>query len=277
MSVFIVCEIGINHAGNLDLALEMIRRAQQCGADAVKFQKRTIDLVYTPEELAAPRESPFGKTNGDLKRGLEFGKAEYDAIDAECKRLGIPWFASPWDVESLRFLQQYETPFIKIASAKITDKDLLAAVREQRRPGQTVIMSTGGSTVLEIARAVVTLNPGDYILHCCAAYPAPYEALNLRMIKTLARWHPRLRVGYSGHETGIATSVAAVALGSTMIERHLSLDRASYGSDQAASLEPTGFTKLCRDIRLVEQAMGDGVKRVETCEIPVMKKLRRAA
>ena len=269
---FIVAEIGINHNGDVDLARKLIDVAVSAGCNAVKFQKRTIEVVYTPEELARPRESPFGTTNAELKYGLEFGFNEYFEVDAYCHAKGIPWFVSCWDEASVDFIAQFDVPCHKIASASLTDDDLLGHVRRQGRP---IILSTGMSSMEEVEHAVRVLGRGELILlHSCSTYPAYYEELNLRIIPMLRRRFG-VPVGYSGHETGLPSSVAATALGAAMIERHVTLDRSMWGSDQAASLEPNGLHRLVRDIRLVEQAMGDGVKRVLERELPVMQKLRR--
>jgi len=269
---YIIAEIGINHNGDVDLAKRLISVALAAGCNAVKFQKRTIAVVYTPEELAKPRENPFGLTNGDLKYGLEFEQEEYQQIDAFCKSVKMPWFASPWDEEAVDFLEQFKVPAYKIASASLTDDHLL---RHIRKTGKPVILSTGMSTYTEIDHAVEVLGKQDLILlHTTSTYPASYDELNLRVIPALAARYG-VPVGYSGHETGIPTSVCATALGACCVERHVTLDRASWGSDHAASLEPNGITRLVRDIRLWEQAKGDGVKRVFESELPVIRKLRR--
>ena len=269
---FVVAEIGINHNGDLDLARELIDVAVNAGCDAVKFQKRTVDVVYSAEELGRPRESPFGVTNGDLKRRLEFSKEQYDQIDAHCRARNIAWFASPWDEASVDFLEDFAVPCYKVASASLTDDNLL---RHMRSTGKPIILSTGMSTMEQIDHAVEVLGRDQLvILHATSTYPAQYEELNLRVIPLLAQRF-EVPVGYSGHETGIASSVAAVAMGACMVERHLSLDRAMWGSDQAASLEPNGMTRMVRDIRLVETALGDGQKRLLDAEVPIMQKLRR--
>lgn len=269
---YIVAEIGINHNGDIDLAKKLISVAVAAGCDAVKFQKRTVDVVYTPEELAKPRENPFGPTNGDLKYGLEFGQEEYEEINAFCKSVKITWFASPWDEASVDFLEKFKVPVHKIASASLTDDNLL---RHTRKTGKPIILSTGMSTYEEIDHAVEVLGKQDLILmHATSTYPANYDELNLRAIPTMARRYG-VPIGYSGHETGIPSSVCATALGACCVERHITMDRAMWGSDQAASLEPNGITRLVRDIRLWEQSKGDGIKRVYEREVPIIKKLRR--
>jgi N-acetylneuraminate synthase len=269
---FAVAEIGINHNGDLGIARKLISAAVAAGADAVKFQKRTVDVVYSRHELERPRESPFGKTNGELKRGLEFGQAEFVAIDEYCRMYGIMWFASCWDEGSVDFLEQFDPPCYKIASASLTDDDLL---RYHRRYGKPIILSTGMSELEEIDHAVEILGTHDLILlHANSTYPAHPAELNLRAIGML-RERYGVPVGYSGHEVGLATSVAARALGACTIERHITLDRAMWGSDHAASVEPLGFQRLVRDIRAVEEALGDGVKVVYDSEMPVREKLRR--
>jgi len=269
---YIIAEIGINHNGDLDLAKRLISVAVAAGCDAVKFQKRTIDVVYTADELDKPRENPFGATNRDLKEALEFSLADYQAIDEYCRAVKMPWFASCWDERSVDFIAQFDVPCYKIASASLTDDGLL---RHTRATGKPIILSTGMSTLEEIDHAVEILGRENLvILHACSTYPAYYEELNLRAIPVL---HERygLPVGYSGHETGIPSSVAATVLGACAVERHITMDRAMWGSDQAASLEPNGIGRLVRDIRLVEQSLGDGQKRVYEREHPIIKKLRR--
>ena len=269
---YIVGEIGINHNGSIDTARSLIAVAKNAGCNAVKFQKRTVDIVYTPEELEKPRENPFGATNGDLKRGLEFGESQYKKIDEFCREMDIAWFASCWDEPSVDFISQFSVPCYKIASASLTDDDLL---KHHKSTGKPILLSTGMSTLEEVDHAVEILGKNNLMLiHTCSTYPSKYAELNLRVIQTLKSRYG-VPVGYSGHETGIASSVAAVALGACFIERHITLDRAMWGSDQAASLEPSGLTRLVRDIRLIEESMGDGVKTVQESEIQVMKKLRR--
>jgi N-acetylneuraminate synthase len=269
---YVIGEIGINHNGDLGIARRLIDVAAIAGAHAVKFQKRTIEVVYSAEELARPRESPFGTTNGDLKRGLEFGIDAYRNIDRYCREKNVAWFASCWDEASVDFIEAFNPPAYKIASASLTDDNLL---RHHRKTGRPIILSTGMSTLQQVDHAVNVLGTGDLvILHTTSAYPAKIADLNLRMIPAL-RERYGVPVGYSGHEVGLATSYAAAALGACMLERHITLDRAMYGSDQAASVEPQGLMKLIRDIRTIEESLGDGVKKVTADEVPILKKLRR--
>lgn len=269
---FIVAEIGINHNGDLEIAKKLIDVASLAGCDAVKFQKRTVEVVYSPEELAKPRENPFGPTNGDLKRGLEFGQKEYEEIDAYCRDKKILWFASCWDEGAVDFIEQFNPPCYKIASASLTDDNLL---RYHRRYGRPIIISTGMSTLDEIDHAVDVLGHDDLVvLHCTSTYPSQIEELNLSAIRELNHRYG-VPTGYSGHEVGLAPSVGAAVLGACVIERHITLDRAMWGSDQAASVEWQGFWRLVKDIRALEKAMGDGVKRVYPSEVPIIKKLRR--
>ena len=268
---YIIAEIGINHNGDVDLAKRLISVAVAAGCDAVEFQKRTVDVVYSNEELAKPRESPFGATNGDLKRGLELDYYDYQEIDAYCRASKITWFASCWDEKSVDFMERFSPPCYKIASASLTDDHLL---RHTRATGKPIILSTGMSTIGQIDRAVEVLGKDQLILlHACSTYPAYDEELNLRAIP-LMRERYGVPIGF-GHETGIASTVAAAALGACCVERHITLDRSMWGSDHAASLEPNGMSRVVRDIRLVEQSMGDGVKRVYEREQPIIKKLRR--
>ncbi|HEY5269021.1 MAG TPA: N-acetylneuraminate synthase family protein [Anaerolineales bacterium] len=269
---YVIAEIGINHNGDIETARKLIDVAAASGCDAVKFQKRTIEVVYSAEELAHPRESPFGTTNGDLKYGLEFGQEEYQEIDRYCRERKITWFASCWDEASVDFIAQFNVPCFKIASASLTDDDLL---RHTRAKGRPILLSTGMSSLEQVDHAVDLLGKKDLIvLHTTSTYPAFYEELNLRVIPALKQRYG-VPVGYSGHETGLSTTIASVALGACVVERHITLDRSMWGSDQAASVESQGFMRLVRDIRLVETAMGDGVKRVIEREVPIMKKLRR--
>ncbi len=269
---FVVAEIGINHNGDIEIAKKLIDAAAGAGCDAVKFQKRTIEVVYTPADLARPRENPFGDTNEDLKRGLEFGYEQYRAVDDHCQSHSVLWYASCWDEASVDFIEQFNPPCYKIASASLTDDNLL---NHHHHCGRPIILSTGMSTLEQIDHAVEILGTKDLILmHCTSTYPSKPEELNLKAIQTLKERYA-LPIGYSGHEVGLATSVAAAVLGACMIERHITLDRAMWGSDQAASVEPQGFARLVRDTHVIEAAIGDGVKRVYESEVPVMGKLRR--
>ena len=270
--VFVIAEIGINHNGSIENVKKLIDVAVESGCDAVKFQKRTIDVVYTEEELAKPRENVFGDTNGDLKRGLEFGEKEYGEIDQYCKEKGILWFASPWDEGSVDFLAKFDIPCYKIASASLTDDNLLRHIKSKGKP---IILSTGMSTVEQIHHAVEVLGEDDLIiLHCTSTYPGADEELNLNVIPWLKEQFS-CPIGYSGHEVGVYSSLAAAILGATVIERHITLDRAMWGSDQAASLEPQGIKRLVESIRSIPIWLGDGKKRVFESEIPILEKLRR--
>lgn len=269
---YIVAEIGINHNGSVAIAKQLIDLASASGCNAVKFQKRTIDVVYTAEELAKPRESPFGETNGDLKRGLEFGLEQYREIDAYCRHEELAWFASCWDEASVDFIEQFNPPCYKIASASLTDDRLL---RYTRAKGKPIILATGMSTLEEIDHAVEVLGTKDLIiLHAVSTYPASYEQINLRVIPELRKRY-NVPIGYSGHETGLASSAAAVAIGACIVERHVTMERSMWGSDQAASLGPNGLVRLVRDIRLIELSLGSPVKQVLEAEKPIIKKLRR--
>ncbi|MDR0221792.1 MAG: N-acetylneuraminate synthase family protein [Lachnospiraceae bacterium] len=270
--VFVIAEIGINHNGDLETAKKLIVAAKQAGCDAVKLQKRTIDVVYTREELAAPRETPFGKTNGDLKRGLEFSQEDYREIDRLCKETDILWSASPWDEASADFLAGFDVPFYKIAAASLTDAGLLKKVKAYGKP---VILSTGMSELSEIDKAVALLDKENLLLlHCVSQYPAEPENIHLRVIDTL-RERYNVPVGYSGHEMDTFISVAAVAMGACAVERHFTLSRSMWGSDQKASIEPDEMAELVKSIRIVEQAMGESVPRCLPVEVPVKNKLRR--
>jgi len=273
MSIFIIAEIGINHNGSVEIAKQLIDVAKDAGADAVKFQKRTIDLVYTKEMLDSPRESPWGTTQRAQKEGLEFGIKEYKEIDDYCKEKGIEWFASAWDLESKKFLRQYNCKYNKIASAMIVYEDLLKEVASEKKH---TFISTGMTEFEQIDRAVeIFRNAGCpfELMHCVSTYPMEDEDANLNCIKTL-RDRYQCNVGYSGHEVGLAVSYAAAALGITSLERHITLDRAMYGSDQAASVEPAGFRHLIGAVRKIEKAMGNGNIAMNPKEIPIAKKLR---
>jgi N-acetylneuraminate synthase len=271
---YLIAEIGINHNGSLENAIKLIDNAKAAGFDAVKFQKRTVDVVYTEAELNTPRESVFGKTNGDLKRGLEFSHTQYESIAMHCQRVGIQWFASPWDEESVDFLEELDVVAHKVASASLTDKGLLERLASTGKP---ILLSTGMSNLEQIARAVAILDHKKLILlHTVSTYPAVDSDLNLSALETLKNSFPDIPVGYSGHEVGVLPSLIAVAKYSAVcIERHVTLDRASWGSDQAASLELPGMVKLARDIREIPKLIGNGKKEIIEKEIPIMKKLRR--
>lgn len=275
MSTFIIAEIGINHNGDLETATKLIAGAHAAGADAVKFQKRTLDKVYTQEYLDSPRESPWGKTQREQKQGLEFGLDEYTTIDAYCRGLGIPWFASAWDLESVKFLKKFKLKYNKIASPMLVPTEFLYKVAAQRK---YTFISTGMSTMKEIRCAVDTFCAARCrfeLMHCNSTYPMKDEDANLRMIQTLCRKFD-CHVGYSGHEVGLIVSVVAVALGASSLERHITLDRSMYGSDQASSVELSGFTKLVKYCRTVEPALGTGVKTLSDAEALVRSKLRGA-
>lgn len=273
MSIFIIAEIGINHNGSVEIAKQLIDVAKDAGADAVKFQKRTIDLVYTKEMLDSPRQSPWGTTQRVQKEGLEFGMKEYKEIDAYCKEKGIEWFASAWDLESKEFLRQFDCKYNKIASAMIVYEDLLKEIASEKKH---TFISTGMTEAKQIDRAVeIFKNAGCpfELMHCVSTYPMEDEYANLNRIKTLRNLY-QCNVGYSGHEAGLAVSYAAAALGITSLERHITLDRAMYGSDQAASVEPAGFRQLVGAVRKIEKAMGNGNIAMNPKEIPIAKKLR---
>ena len=274
MIPFITAEIGINHNGDMEITKKLIDGAVDAGCDAVKFQKRTIDIVYTAEELDVPRESPWGDTNRVQKEGLEFGKEEYDEIDKYCKNNDIQWFASAWDLPSQKFLQQYDLKYNKIASALLTYDDLLEEVSKE---GKHTFISTGMSTIEEIENAVNIFKKNKCsfeLMHTNSTYPMKNEDANLNVMKTL-RDHFNCDVGYSGHETGRVVSVAAVTLGATSIERHITLDYAMYGSDQAASINLFDLKMLVSDIKTVKSALGNPEKRVMETEIPIKAKLRK--
>jgi N-acetylneuraminate synthase len=303
-STFIVAEIGINHNGSVAIAKQLVDLAVKNGCQAVKFQKRTIETVYTAEELAKPRvfdgsfmihageraeryghdplskedrarlaKDPTNTTNGDLKRILEFGLAEYRDIDVYCKEKGIMWTASPWDEASVAFLETFNVPFYKIGSASLTDAGLLKAIKKTGKP---VVLSTGMSNMEQVRKAVELLKGSPMaLLHCVSTYPSKDEELNLRMIKVLQKEFPTIAIGYSGHENGSTLAVCAVAIGACIIERHITLDRTMPGSDQAASLEPFRLELMVGNIRRLERAWGDGIKRVLPTEQPILEKLRR--
>lgn len=273
MSIFIVAELGINHNGRISICKELIDVAVECGCDAVKFQKRDINQVYTQEFLDSPRESPWGSTQREQKEGLEFSHEEYQDIAKYCDDKGIEWFASAWDTNSQAFLRQFDCKYNKIASAMIVHKDLLQMVAEE---GKHTFISTGMSTYEDIDSAVDIFKAASCpfeLMHTVSTYPMKDEDANLNIINTL-RSRYDCNVGYSGHEVGLAISYAAVAMGITSLERHITLDRAMYGSDQSASIEPNGLRQLTGAVRKIEKAMGDGEKRVIAAEVPIARKLR---
>jgi len=273
MKPFIIAEIGINHNGDMDITKKLIDGAVEAGCDAVKFQKRTIGLVYTAKELDVPRESPWGTTNREQKEGLEFSKEEYYEIDEYCKKNNIEWFASAWDLESQEFLKQYNLKYNKIASALLTWDELLESVASE---GKHTFISTGMSTMEEIERAVGIFKNANCpfeLMHCNSTYPMENKAANLNVMKTL-REHFNCDVGYSGHETGRVVSLAAVILGATSLERHITIDRAMYGSDQSASIHISDLAMLTSDIREVDSALGMKEKIVLDTEVPIRAKLR---
>jgi N-acetylneuraminate synthase len=270
---YLVAEIGINHNGDVEMAKQMIAAAQHAGVDAVKFQKRTPELCVPPEQRGQMRETPWGYiTYLDYRYKVEFGAAEYDEIDRFCRECGMPWFASAWDEPSVDFLEKYDPIGYKIPSASLTDHALLSHMRKTGRP---LILSTGMSTMEEICASMEVIGVENaMITHATSTYPCDPDELNLRMIATL-RERFACPVGYSGHEVGLIPSVVAVSLGACLVERHITLDRALWGGDQAASVEPGGFERLVKYIRVTEQALGDGVKQVYESEMPSLKKLRR--
>ena len=274
MSIVIVAEIGINHNGDMSICKELIDVATDSGCDAVKFQKRDLDKVYTQEFLDSPRESPWGTTQREQKSGLEFSKEQYDEIDQYCKEKNIEWFASAWDLNSQNFLQQFDCKYNKIASAMIVYEDLLKMVAEE---GKHTFISTGMTAYSDIQKAVDIFRAANCsfeLMHTVSTYPMKTEDANLNMIRTL-REKFKCDVGYSGHESGLAISYAAASLGISSLERHITLDRSMYGSDQSASVEPAGFRQLVGAVRKIELAMGDGVKRVYEAEKPIAENLRQ--
>ncbi len=271
---YIIAEIGINHNGDLEIAKQMIDAAVHAGVDAVKFQKRTPEVATPPEQQKQMRETPWGYiTYLEYRHKVEFNEAQYREIDRHCREKGIAWMVSVWDEPSVDFMEKFDTPAYKIPSASLTDHNLL---KHARTTGKPLILSTGMSTMEQIKKGVGIAGEKDLvIMHCTSTYPCEPEELNLKMIETLRREFPKLPIGYSGHEVGLVPSAVAVALGACMVERHLTLDRAMWGSDQAASVEPGGFERLVKYIRVSEASLGDGVKKVYESEKASMKKLRR--
>jgi len=271
--VFFIAEIGINHNGDIEIAKQLINQAKAAGCDAVKFQKRTVGVVYTQELLTQPRESPWGTTQREQKEGLEFDQAGYDVIDAHCRQLNIEWFASAWDIPSQLFLRRYNCKYNKVASAMVTHSPFLEEVASERKP---TFLSTGMCDYDDIDRAVEVFKASGcplILMHTMSTYPAAEGELNLSVIHAL-RDRYRLPIGYSGHESGVSPSIMAAMMGAVAIERHITLDRAMYGSDQAASLELPGLLNLMGSIRKIPACIGDGVKRVTPAEAAVAKKLR---
>ncbi len=271
---YIIAEIGINHNGSLDNAKKLIDGAVFSGCDAVKFQKRTPELCVPKDQWNIERDTPWGRlTYIDYRHKVEFGKDEYAEIDRYCQEKGIHWFVSPWDEEAVTFIEQFDPVMYKMASASLTDKGLYEKVKSTGKP---VMMSTGMSTMEEVEEAVKLVGTENLLIaQSTSTYPCKIEELNLNVIHTYKEKYPGVPVGYSGHETGLAPSLGAVAMGASFIERHITLDRAMWGTDQAASVEIQGFFRLVSNIRDIEKAMGDGVKKVYDSELPSRKKLRR--
>ena len=273
-SAYIIAEIGINHNGDIEIAKQMIDAAVHAGVDAVKFQKRTPEVCTPPDQQKQMRETPWGYiTYLEYRHKVEIGEAGYREIDHHCRARGIPWFVSVWDEPAVDFMEKFDTPAYKIPSASLTDHNLL---RHVRNTGKPIILSTGMSTMRQIKEAVALTGAENLVItHCTSTYPCEPEELNLRMIGTLRDEFPDCPIGYSGHEVGLVPSAVAVALGACMVERHLTLDRAMWGSDQAASVEPGGFERLVKYIRVTEQSLGDGIKHVYDSEMSSLRKLRR--
>jgi N-acetylneuraminate synthase len=271
---FIIAEIGINHNGDLDIAKKMIDAAVHAGADAVKFQKRTPDVATPPEQQKQMRETPWGYiTYLDYRYKVEFNEEQYCEIDRYCREKGIAWMVSVWDEPSVDFMEKFDTPAYKIPSASLTDARL---IRKARSTGRPLILSTGMSTMEQIHKGVDAAGEESLaVMHCTSTYPCEPEELNLKMVQTLRSEFPNIPIGYSGHEVGLVPSAVAVAFGACMVERHMTLDRAMWGSDQAASVEPGGFERLVKYIRVTEASLGDGVKKVYASEQSSLKRLRR--
>jgi N-acetylneuraminate synthase len=271
---YIIAEIGINHNGDIEIAKQMIDAAVHARVDAVKFQKRTPEVATPPEQRDQMRETPWGYiTYLEYRHKVEFNEEQYREIDRYCKEKGIAWIVSVWDQPSVEFMEKFDTPAYKIPSASLTD---LGLIRKARATGKPLILSSGMSTMEQIRQGVEIAGEGDLVLmHCTSTYPCEPEELNLKMIETLRREFPNIPIGYSGHEVGLVPTAVAVALGACMVERHLTLDRAMWGSDQAASVEPWGFETLVKYIRVTERSIGDGVKKVYASEQPSLRRLRR--
>lgn len=271
---FIIAEIGINHNGSLKYAKELIKHAAGMGVDAVKFQKRTPELCVPKDQWNVERDTPWGRmTYINYRHKVELSKDDYAEIDSYCRQLGIMWFASCWDEKSVEFIEQFNPPMYKAASASLTDLSLL---KKKKATGKPLMISTGMSTIDEIKNSVKTLGTDNLLIaHATSTYPCPVNELNLRMIKTLKSMYPNVPIGYSGHEVGLIPSVAAVVLGANFVERHITLDRAMWGTDQAASVEIAGFRHLIEYIRDVENSLGDGIKKVYDSELGPRQKLRK--
>ena len=271
---FVIAEVGINHNGDIEIAKKMIDAAVHARADAVKFQKRTPDVATPPEQQNQMRETPWGYISYlDYRYRVEFNEDQYCEIDKYCREKGITWLVSVWDQPSVDFMEKFDTPAYKIPSASLTDTKL---IRKARATGRPLILSTGMSTMEQIRKAVEVAGEDNLVLmHCTSTYPCEPEELNLKMVETLRREFPIIPIGYSGHEVGLVPTAVAVALGACMVERHLTLDRAMWGSDQAASVEPWGFETLVKYIRVTERSIGDGVKKVYDSEQSSLKRLRR--
>jgi len=271
--VKIVSDIGINSNGDLTTAFKLIEVAKNAGIDYVKFQKRTIDVLFSKEELDKPKQSPWGTTYREYKNKLEFGKKQYDDIDCYCRVNNTPWFSSPWDPDSVKFISQYDLPYIKVASASMTDFETLEEIKKLTTP---IIISTGMCTKEEVDKVVQYLGDQiEYVLACTSTYPTPPEEMNLNFIKTLKEEYPQYRIGFSNHSSGIMFMVAAVAMGAEMLEFHITLDRSMYGSDQSSSIEPEGVNKLVKHVCNLEKGIGDGNWNVFPGEVSIKKKLRR--
>jgi N-acetylneuraminate synthase len=278
METKVVAEIGINHNGDLKIVKELIDIAADAGCQYVKFQKRTVEDVYTKEELDKYRESPWGTTNREQKNGLEFGKEEFDEIDRYCKEKGIGWFGSPWDVKSVDFLMQYNPKYIKVASAMMTNEPILRRIKERVKGTETkVIAAVGMTTAVELERYLnIVGDDTEYILACTSSYPTPIEDMNMKKIETLKeQYGDCFRIGFSNHSAGIQFIYASVVMGAKMVEFHVTLDRSMYGSDQSASIEPSGVQRVCEYIQDFEIAKGDGKYGCQPSEVPIKEKLRK--
>jgi len=271
--VFIIAEIGLNHNGDMEICKKIIDMAVEAGCDAVKFQKRTPEVCVPEAQKNVLRETPWGiMTYLEYRKRVEFGKKEYTEIDVYCKKKGIMWFASPWDIASVDFLEEFDVPCYKVASACLTNKELLLKMKSKNKP---IILSTGMSTIAQISEAVKILGEENLvILHCTSTYPSAENELNLNVIKTFRKYF-NCPIGYSGHESSVYPTVAAAVIGACAVERHITIDRAMYGSDQGASLELRGLQIVCNEIRTLKRIMGDGIKKVYESEKPILKKLRQ--